>query len=95
MNCTECKEILVELVEGLLSESQSQIVKEHLNDCGQCRSELEELKALGERLTCDSEKRQQISEISGSAMTETSLNLDEIFEAYVIGNRGKLSMEKM
>jgi hypothetical protein len=24
-----------------------------------------------------------------------ALNLDEIFEAYVIGNRGKLNMEKM
>jgi len=59
MNCTGCKEKLVELAEGLLSESQSQIVKEHLKDCQQCRSELEELKELGERLTCDSEKRQQ------------------------------------
>lgn len=44
---------------------------------------------------CNTAKRQQISEMTGSAMTETALNLDEIFEAYVIGNRGKFSMEKM
>ena len=44
---------------------------------------------------CNNEKRQQISEIAGTAMTETALNLDEIFEAYVIGNRGKLNVQKM
>ena len=44
---------------------------------------------------CDNDKRQQISEIAGTAMTETALNLDEIFEAYVIGNRGKLNVQKI
>ena len=39
MNCTECKEKLVELLEGLLPETQRQTVQEHLKDCQQCRHE--------------------------------------------------------
>jgi len=59
MNCTECKEKLVQYIEGLLSESQRQIVEEHLKDCQQCQVELEELKELSERITCDSQTWQQ------------------------------------
>jgi hypothetical protein len=59
MNCTECKEKLVELLEGLLSETQRQIVEEHLKGCQQCQGEFQELKELSERLTSDSKSRQQ------------------------------------
>ena len=38
---------------------------------------------------CDDEKRNQLKQFSQNGMTETALNLDEIFEAYVIGNKGK------
>ena len=38
---------------------------------------------------CDSDKRARLKEMSANGMTETALNLDEIFEAYVIGNRGR------
>jgi ABC-2 type transport system ATP-binding protein len=37
---------------------------------------------------CDEAKRAQLKGLSVNGMTETALNLDEIFEAYVIGNRG-------
>jgi ABC-2 type transport system ATP-binding protein len=37
---------------------------------------------------CDDEKRNQLKQFSQNGMTETALNLDEIFEAYVIGNKG-------
>ena len=37
---------------------------------------------------CDEAKRTQLKCISANGMTEMALNLDEIFEAYVIGNRG-------
>ena len=37
---------------------------------------------------CDETKRAQIKGMSANGMTETALNLDEIFEAYVIGNKG-------
>jgi ABC-2 type transport system ATP-binding protein len=37
---------------------------------------------------CDDAKRAQLKNLSVNGMTETALNLDEIFEAYVIGNRG-------
>ena len=37
---------------------------------------------------CDEAKRTQLKGISANGMTEIALNLDEIFEAYVIGNRG-------
>lgn len=39
---------------------------------------------------CDEAKREAIRSMSGNGMTEVGLNLDEIFEAYVIGNRGRL-----
>jgi len=39
---------------------------------------------------CDQAKRSSLKSISVNGMTETALNLDEIFEAYVIGNRGRL-----
>ena len=38
---------------------------------------------------CDDGKRSQLQGQSRNGMTETALNLDEIFEAYVIGNKGK------
>ena len=38
---------------------------------------------------CNEEKRTQLKGISANGMTEVALNLDEIFEAYVIGNRGR------
>ena len=38
---------------------------------------------------CDDEKRSQLKGMSANSMTEVALNLDEIFEAYVIGNRGR------
>jgi ABC-type multidrug transport system ATPase subunit len=37
---------------------------------------------------CSDAKRAQLKNLSLNGMTETALNLDEIFEAYVIGNRG-------
>jgi len=37
---------------------------------------------------CDQAKRTKVKSISANGMTEVALNLDEIFEAYVIGNRG-------
>ncbi len=37
---------------------------------------------------CDESKRDKIKTLSLNGTQETALNLDEIFEAYVIGNRG-------
>jgi len=59
MNCIDCKEKLVELLEGLLPESQRQIVEGHLADCPACQAELNELKELGKRLTSNSKTWQQ------------------------------------
>jgi ABC-2 type transport system ATP-binding protein len=38
---------------------------------------------------CSDEKRSRLKEMSVNGMTESALNLDEIFEAYVIGNKGQ------
>ena len=38
---------------------------------------------------CDDEKRNQINQFAEGDVTETALNLDEIFESYVIGNKGQ------
>lgn len=50
MNCTEYKELLVAYIEGLLEESEKQAVAEHLKDCSSCRSQVEELRGLHDRL---------------------------------------------
>jgi len=38
---------------------------------------------------CSEEKRNRLKSLSSNGMTEIALNLDEIFEAYVIGNKGQ------
>ena len=38
---------------------------------------------------CDEQKRAAIRRLSANGIQETALNLDEIFEVYVIGNRAK------
>jgi len=50
MNCTECKELLVEYIEGFLDESHKQAVSEHLNSCRTCQAEIEQLTNLHDRL---------------------------------------------
>lgn len=39
---------------------------------------------------CDDAKRDRIKALSTNGVTETPLNLDEIFEAFVIGNKGQM-----
>jgi ABC-2 type transport system ATP-binding protein len=36
---------------------------------------------------CDDTRRQQLQQLARNGITETALNLDEIFEAYVVGNK--------
>ncbi|HUS71648.1 MAG TPA: zf-HC2 domain-containing protein [Sedimentisphaerales bacterium] len=50
MNCTECKELLVAYVEGLLDEPEKQTIAEHLKDCPVCQAESAEVRALRDRL---------------------------------------------
>ena len=38
---------------------------------------------------CDNSKRAEVKNCGATLIRETALNLDEIFEAYVIGNRGE------
>ena len=55
MNCTECKELLVEHIEGLLNESQEKAVAEHIVDCEACRAEADTLRGLQDRLAKNGE----------------------------------------
>jgi hypothetical protein len=50
MNCSEYKELLVEYIEGLLDESRKQQVEEHLNNCPDCRAEVQQLTNIHDRL---------------------------------------------
>jgi len=50
MNCAECQELLVPYLEGLLDDSKRQAVAEHLEDCAACRTELDGLQTLQQRL---------------------------------------------
>ena len=53
MNCTECKELLVAYVEGLLDESQKLAVAEHLKSCESCRTQSEAAITLHDRLVAN------------------------------------------
>ncbi len=50
MKCGECKEQLVALLEGLLDQSQQTRLESHLDDCPECRAELENMRQLFDRL---------------------------------------------
>jgi len=50
MNCAEYKELLVAYIEGLLDESQNQMVAEHLKDCRTCQAEAKQMSNLHDRL---------------------------------------------
>lgn len=53
MNCTECKELLVAYIEGLLNESQRPAVAEHLKSCESCQTQSEAAIALHDRLVAN------------------------------------------
>ena len=69
MNCTECKELLVEYIEGLLGESQKQAVSEHLSNCQSCESELTSFQSLEDRLVKNGKAVAQ-SNLEGDVMNE-------------------------
>jgi hypothetical protein len=56
MNCTDCKELMIEYIEGLLDESQKQAVSEHLKNCRTCQAEMNELTNIQERLVNNGKK---------------------------------------
>lgn len=56
MNCKECKEKLLEYIEGLLEESQKQAVTEHLANCDTCKAEFNEITNLHEHLVTNGSK---------------------------------------
>jgi len=58
MRCDECREKLVDYIEGFLPEQEAQQLQSHLGQCSQCRTELDQLTALGQRLTSDAKNRQ-------------------------------------
>lgn len=60
MNCAECREKLVEYIEGLLTQQQQQQLTAHIESCPQCRMELDEFTALGQRITSDAKNTQSI-----------------------------------
>jgi len=53
MNCSESKELLVGYIEELLDSHQNEMVRQHLNECADCRKELEQIKALQNRLVAN------------------------------------------
>lgn len=59
MNCTECKEMLAAYIEGLVEDTERVKLEEHLNKCPLCRQELQEFKALHQKLTQSSRNWQQ------------------------------------
>lgn len=56
MNCIEVREKLVEYIEGLLPQEQKLQSEAHLENCSQCKNELEQMNLLIERFKFDSHK---------------------------------------
>jgi hypothetical protein len=54
MNCTACKQLLVEYTEDLLDASQKRNIADHLEQCPVCREEAEAIRILQARLIDDS-----------------------------------------
>jgi outer membrane lipoprotein-sorting protein len=59
MNCTECKEMLAAYIEGLVEETERVELEEHLDKCQLCRQELQEFRALHQKLAQSSRNWQQ------------------------------------
>ena len=53
MNCSQCRELLVGYIEGLLDDNLNQAVRSHLNICAECRKELEQVTSLQKRLVAN------------------------------------------
>ncbi|MHC4124021.1 MAG: zf-HC2 domain-containing protein [Planctomycetota bacterium] len=81
MNCIECREKLVEYIEGLLAEPQKQAVESHLQDCRTCHLELTELTQLQDHLVASSQAWAQ-SKLENKVMNrifrEQSLRLRKV-----------------
>ena len=50
MNCRECKNLLIEYAEGLLDGHPKDCVEQHLEQCPQCRKEIENIRLLEDRI---------------------------------------------
>jgi hypothetical protein len=50
MNCSECKDLLIEYAEGLLDGHPKESVERHLEKCPECRKEAGNIRALRNRL---------------------------------------------
>jgi anti-sigma factor RsiW len=53
MNCARCRRLLLAHLEGVLEGSEKQAVEEHLNACGICRTEQQDLAAVQQDLLGD------------------------------------------
>ena len=67
MNCTKCREILVEYIEALLQDSDREAVENHLQTCPPCRAELAQLTTLHDRLA-----------ENGKAQAETEFVVEDV-----------------
>lgn len=61
MNCIDCKELLVEYIEGFLDESRKQAVSEHLKSCPSCKDVFDGFTGIHERLVSNNNKVQNRS----------------------------------
>jgi hypothetical protein len=67
MNCADCRELLVGYIEGLLDAHQNEEICRHLKTCIDCRKELEEAKALQNRLVVNGH-RSNANDIENAVM---------------------------
>lgn len=55
MNCSECKNLLIEFSEGLLDTHVKESIEQHLEECSECMKEAESFIALKDRLLKNSQ----------------------------------------
>jgi hypothetical protein len=50
MNCSECKDLLIEYAEGSLDEHLKEGIEQHLEECPECRKEVENIRLIEDRI---------------------------------------------
>lgn len=76
MSCTRVRIMLLEAAEGELPEAQRAVLDRHLEDCSDCRAELERLRKASGSL------RKAVKQIDPPTAYLTPRRRDRLFEAY-------------
>jgi hypothetical protein len=91
MNCSQCRELLVPYIEGLLDGQDKQLVEAHLKKCPSCKAEAEDFTRLHNSLTSAHTKFERTkleTNVSDRILKEQTLKLRKIAMLKTYTKRG-------